>query len=186
MKKWLRKLFNPEVNSAANESTPGQGLPEKMLQEMNDLQSLRMELAESKRMVVHLTQEIERVKAQQEEIIQLNLAKELEGLFKDMAAPASQSLTQAHLVENQGKKVSAQDLLTVSRRMLRAMERHGVIFENQVGETVLFDPGKHIAIQPGQSIDTGKPVIVRFCGVSYRGKMIHKAIVEQETECRDD
>jgi molecular chaperone GrpE (heat shock protein) len=148
---------------------------------MNELQNLRMGQAGDQRTIEWLTQEIERLKAQQEEVIVLTLDSRLEALFKDLAAPASQVLTQAHLLENQGKAVQAKDILAVSRRMLRVMERNGVRFEGKVGETVNFDPERHVSIQAGQAIQAGQPVSVRFAGVSYRGKVIHKAIVEQET-----
>jgi hypothetical protein len=192
MKNWLRALFNPAGNAPARDTsapTPvfaAEKPQELNLLQMNELQTLRMEQANSKHTIEHLTQEIERQREQQAEMLQLNLAKELEGLYKELAAPASQILTQAHLIENQGKTLQAQDLLAVSRRMLRAMERHGAVFEGKVGETVQYDPGKHISIQTGQVIDAGKPVIVRFCGVAYGDKIIYKAIVEQEPGCRED
>jgi molecular chaperone GrpE (heat shock protein) len=192
MKNWLRNLLQPSSNPPASEMAAPDPASATMqpqannLSAMNELQALRMEQASSKRTVENLTQEIERLRSQQEELVHLTLANELEGLYKDMSAPASQVLTQAHLIESQGKVVQAQDVLAVARRLVRAMERHGAVFEGKVGETVQFDPGKHISIQPGQVIGAGKAVIVRFCGVSYGGKILYKAIVEQEPACRED
>jgi hypothetical protein len=187
MKNWLLNLINSPKNPPSKESaTPTPVSFDEVLQGKNELQSLRIDQSADKRTIEHLTEEIERLRTQQTEIVQLNLAKEMEGLYRDLAAPASQIMTQAYLLESQGKPVQAQDILTVSRRMLRAMERHGLVFEGSVGEKVVFDPGRHISIQSGKVIETGLPVIVRFSGVSYGGKMIHKAIVEQETACRED
>ncbi len=178
MKNWLRNLISPP-RQKDTQAPPSDA--QDPLQQMNELQALRMSQAGDRRAIERLTQEIERLKAQQAEVVDLTLENRLEALFRDLAAPASQVLTQAHLLEDQGKAVPAQDILAVSRRMLRAMERNGVLFEGKVGEAVRFDPERHVPIESGQAIETGQPVIVRFAGVSYRGKVIHKAIVEQET-----
>jgi molecular chaperone GrpE (heat shock protein) len=187
MKNWLRNLLHtPGSSNTPDPNPPAQEIPENQFAEKNELQTLRIEQAGNKRTIEHLTQEIDRLRNQQQEFIQLTLAKELEGLYKDMAAPASQLLTQTYLIENQGKALQAQDILAVSRRLVKAMERHGIVFEGQVGEKVFFDPGKHILIQPGKMGTPGQPVVIRFCGVSFAGNIIHKAIVEQEPACQED
>lgn len=187
MKNWLRNLFQQPEQQA--EKSPAAQIPNRLesdLEEKNELQALRLERAEKQRAIEHMAQEIKRLREQQDEMIQITLHSQFEELYKEMAVPASQILTQSHLIEAQGKMVSAQDLLAVSRRMIRAMERHGVVFEYQVGETTRFDPAKHISLTPGQGIEPGHPVVVRFCGVTYKGKMIQKAIVEQEQKCPED
>ncbi len=91
-------------------------------------------------------------------------------------APASQILTQADLLEKQGKPVQARDVLAVARRMLRALERYGLAFAGQTGEQVFFDPNQHTPINEAAQPQAGQPVTIRFAGVTYQGKMIYKAI----------
>ena len=187
MKNWLQNFFS------RNRGATAMGAPattdeaqDALLQQKNEIQSLRIEQSENKRTVETLAQEIDRLRARQEQLVEINVTKRLEALFSDLAGPASQILTQADLLENQGKPVQARDILSVSRRMVRALERNGVVIEGKVGEAAVFNPDRHIPIQPGQTLQPGQPVIVRFAGVSYGDKMIYKAIVEQETACRED
>ena len=51
-------------------------------------------------------------------------------------------------------------------------------FEGTASQTVVYDPNRHAPLQAGHSMDPGQVVTVRFPGISYRGKILYKAIVE--------
>ncbi len=175
MKNWLSNLFPPhgEKISTAGEAPEGEILP---LQ--REVQTLRIELDAREQSIANLKSEVERLRSRQEQLVGETVATKLTGLFSDLAGPASQILTQADLLENQGKPVQARDVLSVARRLVRAIERHGVVFEGKIGEQAAFDPNRHTPISSSSAPQAGQPVTIRFAGVSYQGKIIYKAIVE--------
>ena len=176
MTNWLSKLFSPRRETAA--PTVPAAVAENQLRLEKEVQELRMELAAREQSIANLRQEIERQRARQDGLVRETVTARLEGLFKDLAGPASQILTQADLLENQGKSVQARDVLSVARRLVRAVERQGLIFEGKVGEQAEFDPNRHTPLNSGAVPQAGQPVTIRFAGVSYEGKLISKAIVE--------
>jgi molecular chaperone GrpE (heat shock protein) len=184
MKNWLSDLFSSKPKTRGE--TPPLPAEDISPADQNELQTLRLELDESQRQIETLRQEVERLRIRQDELVNSQVSMRLEGLYTDLSAPASQILTQASLVENQSRQVQAHDILTVAKRMVRMLERNGMIFEGKPGEHLSYDPARHAPVHNGKIINQGQAVIVRFSGVSYQGKMIYKAIVEQENECRED
>jgi molecular chaperone GrpE (heat shock protein) len=189
MKKWISNLINPRREPDAGEkppvvlespASPGQPVTgnTNILNLQKEAQSLRMEIEARDGSIANLKQEIERLRLRQEQVIEETIDQRLSGLFSDLAAPSSQILTQAELLEQQGKPVQARDVLAVARRMVRALERYGVVFVHQVGDQVAFDPNQHTPISGTASPQPGQPVTVRFTGVAYQGKIIYKAVVE--------
>jgi molecular chaperone GrpE (heat shock protein) len=180
MKNWLTNLLNPRRGSTIpNPVTPGAAAADgDDLALQKEYQLLRMDLAARDQSVANLKQEIERLRMRQDQLITETIDARLGSLFNDLAGPASQILTQADLLEKQGKPVQARDVLSVARRMVRALERYGVGFAGQVGEQVSFDPNHHTPISGAAIPQPGQAVTVRFPGVTYQGKTIYKAIVE--------
>lgn len=181
MKKWLQDLFPHNKTRSVEKTQSSSEMSEELYLLKNEIQSLRIQLAENHRKIETLTQEIDRLRTRQEEMVNLRVENKLEALIGDLAGPASQICTQADLVENQGKPVQIHDILSISQRMVRALVRHGAVLEGKPGETTAYDPNRHNLIQPGLSLQAGEPVIIRFSGVSYKEKMLYKAIVEQES-----
>lgn len=183
MKKWFSNLLKPARDRAAGNPLPPDqtglaGQPAGLLDLQKENQSLRMDLESSRGSIAGLKQEIERLRLRQDQVIAETVEARLSGLFGDLAGPASQILTQADLIEKQGRPVQARDVLSVARRMVRALERHGIAFAGQVGEQVTFDPNLHTPINEAAQPQAGQPVTIRFAGVTYQGKTIYKAIVE--------
>lgn len=179
MKNWLSHLFRSQSSStgaAVNTTVADQA--ERVLTLEKEAQSLRMELDARERSLINLKQELERLRTRQGQVVAETVAAQMEGLFSDLAGPASQILTQADLLENQSKPVQARDVLSVARRMARAAERHGLVFEGKIGEPAVFDPNRHTPINNSAALEPGQAVTVRFVGASYQGKVIYKAVVE--------
>jgi molecular chaperone GrpE (heat shock protein) len=176
--KWLTRKNPSAPDTALPATTPAIAGEETSLAYQKEMAALRLDLQASEQKIQTLRQEVERLQSRQEQILQETVALKLETLMKDLAAPASQILTQADLLENQGKAVQARDVLTVARRMVRALERAGVTFVEPVGQQVAFDPNQHTPISASTPLQAGQPAVVRFAGVSFQGKLITKAIVE--------
>jgi molecular chaperone GrpE (heat shock protein) len=142
------------------------------------LQALRLDLAARDEQIAHLHTEIERLRARQDSLASERAAVQFESLMSELASPVSQLTTQADLLENQGKPVQARDVLAIARRLMRALERRGLVLVGAPGQQAHFDPAIHQAMNAGVNPQPGQAVTIRFAGVTYGGKMLVKAIVE--------
>ncbi len=104
---------------------------------------------------------------------------QLARLMDALAAPVAQLGTQRHLLEVAGKPVQAQDILANAKRIVRALEDHGLSLEGTVGTVAAFDPDRHAALAGAASLRGGEPVVIRFPAVAYRGKVLRRAGVEK-------
>lgn len=161
MLKWLKSLLGSSAAGSENEA-----------------QLLRLELAERDKLTAQLKADLERLRRETETRGAASLQAQFEKLFADVAAPVAQLQTQAHLLEVENRPVQARDVLAVAKRLARALEDNGLGFENRVGEQVAFDPNRHEPLTIGAALHPGQPVIIRFVGVTFRGKLLSKAGVE--------
>jgi len=152
---------------------------ERILALQRETQSLRLELEEYGRRLALLADDLERQQTGESARIAQAVQAQLEKLLTDIAGPITQLLTQAHLLEVESRPVQAKDVLAVAKRLVRALEDEGLQFEGSVGETASFDPNRHEPLGGNDALAPGQPVVVRFVGVAYRGKMIRKAGIEK-------
>lgn len=167
---WLRTFFIPENTENNN-----------FLESEKEIQNLRLELTERDRLIDRLKQQLEQQRTSENNNINSAVQNQIEQLLTDTAAPVTQLLTQAHLLE-QGKPVQAKDVLLVAKRLIRTLEDNGLTIVGQIGETVSFDCNLHEPLSANSEVSPGVEVVVRFAGVSYRGKVIRKAGVELSTQ----
>ncbi len=165
-KKWLRASPKPQPQS-----------DEELLTLERELQNLRLELTERDQLIDKLKQQLEQQRTSESNNIDSAVQNQIEQLLTDTAAPVTQLLTQTYLLE-QGKPVQAKDVLLVAKRLIRTLEDNGLTIVSQVGETFSFDSNLHEPLSASSEISPGAEVVVRFAGVSYRGKVIRKAGVE--------
>jgi molecular chaperone GrpE (heat shock protein) len=176
---FLKNLLSPKPAQPAGpgaETPPSAADNSPALQ--SQLQALRLDLAARDEQIAHLTAEVERLRARQDVLASERSAAQLESLMSELASPVAQLTTQADLLENQGKPVQARDVLAIARRLIRALERHGLALSGAPGQEAPFDPALHQPINAGVNPQPGQPVTIRFAGVMYGGKMLVKAIVE--------
>jgi molecular chaperone GrpE (heat shock protein) len=168
VRKWLNALLDkkPPEGTAADERT---------LALEREAQDLRLKLEELERALANLKRELERQRSGAGEAVQA----QMERLLADAAAPVAQLLTQAHLLEVEGKPVQAKDVLAVAKRLVRALEGSGLTLADSVGQTVPFDPNRHEPLSAAFAPQPGQSVVVRFVGVAYQGKLLRKAGVEK-------
>jgi molecular chaperone GrpE (heat shock protein) len=175
MWKWLAAIFGkrPPEEAATDERT---------LALEREAQSLRLKLGELEQTAANLKRELERRSSGANARVAEEVQAQVERLLTDAAAPVAQLLTQAHLLEVEGKPVQARDVLAVARRLVRTLEDNGLTLAGSVGETAPFDPNRHEPLSADVSPQPGQPVVVRFVGVAYRGKLLRKAGVEKAEE----
>lgn len=150
---------------------------ERLLGLERQIQNLRLELAERNQLIDKLKQKLERQRHSESDRLTSAIQTQVEQLLSDAAAPVTQLLTQAHLLE-QGKPVQAKDVLAVAKRMIRTLEDSGLTITGSVGETVSFDSNLHDPLSASTSLSPRVPVVVKFARVSYQGKILRKAGVE--------
>jgi molecular chaperone GrpE (heat shock protein) len=150
---------------------------EKLLTLEREIQNLRLELTERDQLIDQLKQQLEHQRTSENNNIATAIHNQIEQLLTDTAAPVTQLLTQAHLVE-QGKPVQAKDVLLVAKRLIRTLEDNGLTLTGKVSETVPFDSNLHEPLSASTTITPDTDVVVRFAGVAYQGKVIRKAGVE--------
>ena len=167
MLKWVRSLFG---RASAGDAS--------IADLEREAQVLRLELAERDRRVAEFETTLARQRSQASALCDQTVQAEMERLFTDIATPMAQLLTQAHLLETEGQAVQARDVLAVARRLTRTLEDCGLAFEGGIGDTVPYDPDHHELLSASVMLRSGAPVIVRFVGVAYRGRLVRKAGVE--------
>ena len=143
-----------------------------------EIQNLRLEITERDQLIDQLKQQLEQQRTNENNNISSAVQNQIEQLLTDTAAPVTQLLTQAHLLE-QGKPVQAKDVLLVAKRLIRTLEDNGLTIVGQVGKTVSFDSNLHEPLSASSSITAGTEAVVRFAGVSYQGKVIRKTGIQQ-------
>ncbi len=168
---WLKRLLRRPKEASLQAD-------ERLLALEREAQSLRLELAERDRLMANLKSELERQRNGENTRVAEAVQAQMERLLTDVATPVVQLLTQAHLLEVEGKQVQAKDVLAVAKRLVRALEDGGLTLEGAVGEKAPFDPNRHQPLSADASPTPGEAVVVKFVGVSYRGQIIRKAGVE--------
>jgi molecular chaperone GrpE (heat shock protein) len=172
MMNWLKRVLGGATVQVVEDVPAGSPDLER------EVQRLRLDLAEERARVEQLQRALER---QRDEAGVYADARE-EALLAAVAVPVTQLLTQAHLVELEGRAVETRDVLTVARRLVRALEDAGLRVEGEIGAQVPFDPDHHALLSATARPRRGEPVVVRFAGVSYAGKVLRKAGVEPASD----
>ena len=140
-----------------------------------------MTLQERDRMLEHLKGDLEHQRDTTSSNVTEIVQTKLEHVFADAAAPVTQLLTQAHLLE-EGKPVQAKDVLSIAKRLVHTLKDNGLSIEGNIGEQVPFDPNRHEPLSTNDSLHPGQTVIIRFVGVAYQAKLLRKAGVQKVEE----
>jgi molecular chaperone GrpE (heat shock protein) len=184
---WLARLIQGSTEPApANDSGVGDGRASKELEQErtlrlaaeSELQQLRLDLKQGQQRAAHLQADLARQGREQGDALNEKLQVQLEELLTPLATPLTQLLTQQHLIEVQGKELSAKDLLATSRRIWQGFAIVGVESLETIGQVVAFDPDRHQPLSQATSLSRGELVKVRISGISLRGKVLKTAAVE--------
>lgn len=165
MKKWLAELMGKSSDEPHTRD------------DANEARRLRLELAERDETIARLRGELERHQRLTNASVADRTRAQVEQLASGIAVPLSQLFTQIHLL-GEGQSVRPQDLSTVAQRLIVALADNGLALEGQIGEAVPFDPNRHEPLSADQAPRPGQSVVIRFPGVVYEGRLLHKASVE--------
>jgi molecular chaperone GrpE (heat shock protein) len=152
---------------------------ERLLALTREAQELRLQLEERSHQLAALHKERERQQAGEEMRVGDTVQAKVERLLAEAAGPVTQLLTQAHLLEAEGRPVQARDVLAVARRLVRVLEEEGLTLDGRPGERAAFDPNRHAPLA-GEAPAPGAGVVVRFAGIGYKGRVLRKAGVDKD------
>ncbi|MFP4346189.1 MAG: nucleotide exchange factor GrpE [Anaerolineales bacterium] len=176
MRAWLDRLLGKRSDERA---AGDQGAEIVALE--REVQSLRLDLQEQRALAERLKQELERARDSAGTEVAQQVQARIERLLAAAGAPVAQLQTQAHLLE-EGQPVRGRDVMAVAQRLVRVLEDQGLTLEGSVGERVPFDPNRHEPLSTGVALQPGQPVIVRFVGIGYQGRLLRKAGVEPDRD----
>jgi predicted RNase H-like nuclease (RuvC/YqgF family) len=137
-----------------------------------EVQSLRTMLEEQDNVIAKLKKDLH----QQQSESEFRAKKFI--LMSEAAALITQIHTQAYLVEEKNRPLNVRDVISVAKQFERVFQNRGLRLEGYVGEITSYDPDHHRTLQTDVPVVEGQPVVVRFVGVAYRGKLLSKAGVE--------
>ncbi len=135
----------------------------------NDVQALRLELAERDETIARLEADLSRARA----AAAAGGNAEAERLLAGLATPLTQLATQSQLGGVDGDSV-----LAVARSLVRAAEDEGLALIGRVGAVEPYDPARHEPLGEGEAPAPGDRVVVRFVGLRYGGDVLRTAAVE--------
>jgi molecular chaperone GrpE (heat shock protein) len=153
-----------------------------LLDAQSELQSLRLEIQERDKTIANLKDDLNRERDGKTAQVKESTQAFIEKLIVEASTPVSQLLTQAHLLESEGKPIQAKDVISISKRFIHVFENAGMNIEGTLGEKVSFDPNYHNPLSINSEIKGGDKVVIKLVGISYQGKVIRKAGVEK---CQD-
>jgi hypothetical protein len=168
---FLQRVFRTRQAAAIGE--------EAQLENERQLRSLHLELEERDKLIAQFKRELQRVGDQAKEQVEAEASLQMEGLMKAAAAPVAQLLAQRHLVEMENKPVQTRDVLVVAQRLIRALEEEGLVIEGKPGANVVFDPNTHEPFSAETRLAQGQTAVLKFVGISFRGRLLRKAGVTQ-------
>jgi molecular chaperone GrpE (heat shock protein) len=162
---WLKSIFGKKDKGP-------------VLQLEREVQSLRTMLDEQDKVVAKLKKDLHQLQSETEFRAKKFIQTKFEELMAEAASPITQIHTQAHLVEEKNRPLNVRDVIGVAKQFERLFQNRGLRLEGYVGEITSFDPDHHRLLKEDIPVAEGEPVIVRFVGVAYRGKLLTKAAVD--------
>lgn len=166
MGNWLRALFRKEQVSG------------KDLQLEREVQSLRAMLEDQDKIIANLTGELKQHRDEVEFRLKRSTHAVMERIAGDLAAPVAKLNSQAYVVEEQNHPLNVRDVIDVGKQFIQVFLKYGLRLEGYVGEMTPFDPDHHMPLRQEMTFTPGEPVVIRFVGIAYRGKLLRKASVE--------
>jgi molecular chaperone GrpE (heat shock protein) len=155
------------------QNNPGQ------IDQDREIQRLRLELAEKDKTNQRLAEELERSHFSTTEQVRERVHDQIEKTLMEASQPVAMLATQAYLLEKQGKPVQARDILTVAKKLVRAVESLGLSVVGEVGETTSYNPNYHSVSTAAATINPGDQVRIQLVGTQFQGKILRKASVEK-------
>lgn len=145
-----------------------------------ETQELRLHLDEKERLLKNVSADLERQEKQQNSVVEHTVRSEMENLADELAVPVAQLLTQEYLIRQENNQVSVPDVLVLVRRVVKSLERSGLAILGSPGLIDRFDSNYHECLNDGEPPNPGDEVSIKMVGVSYKGKVLKRAIVVRQ------
>ncbi len=172
MGKWWKTLVGA---ADEGELAPSEAIPPGLARD-RALQTLRLELQEREREVSRLKELLEQQQARGTEQVEAAGQAQLESLLADISVPLTLLLAQQ---QPGGETAAAERQLGVARQLLdqlvRSLADHGWQPYGTVGQMVDYDPDRHQPLSETGGLTTGQPVLIRWPGATYHGRIVRKA-----------
>jgi molecular chaperone GrpE (heat shock protein) len=149
-------------------------LTDEMVSINRELAETRLELADARRALNLCRRRIEDAEANAGH----SSADPLENLFLDLASFLSQLKMLAALMDS-GSEIIGNSVMALVRQLIDAVEKAGMEPIAACGKEIPFDPRACEAMAADISFLPEEPVVVRFVGYRYKGRIIRKALVER-------
>ncbi|MBN1929824.1 MAG: nucleotide exchange factor GrpE [Chlorobiaceae bacterium] len=141
--------------------------------EAQAIATLRVELAERDKEIARLKKEYALLREQSKAQVERAGGEALEGIVSQCAAPlATLSAMQARHAEK--GDLNPADLLQVASSFRKILAEGGLEQIGVVGETQPYDPALNQMLD-GSRPQPGEPVLIRFAGFRFNGKLVAKA-----------
>jgi len=141
--------------------------------EAQAITTLRLELAERDEEIARLRKEYALLREQSKAQVEWAGGKAVESIVSQCAAPlATLSAMQARHAEK--GDLNPADLLQVASSFRKILAERGLEQIGVVGETQPYDPALHQMLD-GTRPQPGEPVLIRFAGFRFNGKIVAKA-----------
>jgi molecular chaperone GrpE len=174
----MSNIFKKWIGAIRKRQEQEPSTQEEALVQAGEAQRLRLEMEERERQLELLKNEVARLRVNAQELAEAARSVQMERLLADSAAPVAQLMTQAYLLDVQGRPLRARDVLAVTRRLVQVLEDQGMQVVGKIGEIQPFDPDRHEPMASGLAIEPGTPVTVRFVGIAYRDRLLKKMGIE--------
>lgn len=141
--------------------------------ETQAIATLRLELAKRDKEIARLKKEYALLRELSKAQVERAGGEAVESIVSQCAAPlATLSAMQARHAEK--GDLNPADLLQVASSFQKILEQHGLEEIGVVGETQSYDPALHQMLD-GTRPQPGEPVLIRFAGFRFNGKLVAKA-----------
>jgi molecular chaperone GrpE (heat shock protein) len=146
------------------------------LQAESEAAALRLDLNEAKKQIEALARELAVERSARADAVDAAAAARLEPVLADLSTVMAQLAVQSHLID-EGKPVGAKDVMALAQKLVRTLEKLGLVSFGAPGEETTFDPALHQVLGGGSpSIDA--IVVIRMPGYRLGKKTLQKAMVE--------
>jgi molecular chaperone GrpE (heat shock protein) len=154
---------------------------EKALETNARIRELELTIIEQDKLINTLKNDVERLNRTHSEQLTEATNADRETFAKSLAPSISQLETLRLLSEIKQKSVPSENIFKVVSRLINSLKTYGIIIDQEVGSIEEFNPARHNPISQSEHYPENTPVEIKFCGISFDGKNIHKAIVEKKS-----
>ena len=162
----------PDVTSCRSGGDPEAVLLQRRLREAE------LTIQEREREISDLKTEITRIRETEAQRVSERARLQSDALYSEAASALAQLSLQAHVSGAAASELRAEDVLSVASRLVTAFRNAGVTVSADIGTTLPFDPGFHVAAGDA-SLRKGQLVLVRVPEVvTASGRVLSKAIVQ--------